>query len=344
MGGKLWIVWNPEVVVSVENRSGQHVTILVQMQSHHMFVTFVYAKCSYQERCELWARLEGSIPLDSSWMIVGDFNIISNDSERRGGRRRPLVAMEEFNEFINGNGLSNLPHSCNSLSWCNGHDRWTRSWARLDRSLVNGSFLENPGGAHMKYLSRSTSNHSPMIIWLESPLKPYGSVGFKFQQMWVMHERFMDRVLFVWIEEEHGSGLYRLASKLKILIIILRRWNKETFGSTTENILALEERIERLELSLQQCYSQADEQDLLISQLECLTWKKREEIRLAHQAKITWLEKGEGHAKFLKSFQLRNLKVVREMKPGDEITLNSLEDVHNGVVEYFQDFLMERAS
>lgn len=54
--------------------------------------------------------------------------------------------------------------------------------------------------------------------------------------MWTSHEGFMELVSRVWLEESNGSGLVRLAGKLKRLKVALKVWNKQVFGQTQVHI------------------------------------------------------------------------------------------------------------
>ncbi|KAF5455805.1 hypothetical protein F2P56_025342, partial [Juglans regia] len=163
------------------------------------------------------------------WMVMGDFNIIRNDSERRGGQPRLALAMEEFNDWVGACGLLDMPFCGNSFSWCNGHSGRSRQWARLDRCFLNTAALDIFPDAKLEYLSRTSSDHAPMSIFLENQFVSYGYPSFKFQQMW---------------------------------------WNKHVFGRTEFHIAELEARIRGLEASLQSEYIKDVEDDLVVSQLE----------------------------------------------------------------------------
>ncbi|KAG6722207.1 hypothetical protein I3842_03G148900 [Carya illinoinensis] len=114
------------------------------------------------------------------WMIIGDFNTICHDGERRGGCPRLPRAMEDFSSFILNGGLIEVPFSGNKFSWCNGHGGLARSWAWLDRVLCNTRFLDICPMVSMKYLHRKSSDHVPMSLRLESSTKRYGLSIFRF--------------------------------------------------------------------------------------------------------------------------------------------------------------------
>lgn len=56
-----------------------------------------------------------------SWVVVGDFNAICNDSEHIGGNPRLLASIVEFNDCLYQCGLFDLSIGGNHMSWCNGH-------------------------------------------------------------------------------------------------------------------------------------------------------------------------------------------------------------------------------
>ncbi|XP_040997575.1 uncharacterized protein LOC121243514 [Juglans microcarpa x Juglans regia] len=193
--------------------------------------------------------------------------------------------MDAFNQFIDNEGMVKMTSLRGHLSWCNGHSGWTRSWACLDRVLCDSSCLETFPGAHMKYLSRVSSDHSPIIISLLDGQVCYGPSLYKFQQMWTSHESFHGLVARTWMEEMSGNGLWWLAGKLKKLKIALKVWNKEVFGWTQVHIQNLEKELEGLESNLQAAFYEEDEYAYLAIKLELETWEKREEMRLAQQVK-----------------------------------------------------------
>ncbi|KAF5482289.1 hypothetical protein F2P56_002872, partial [Juglans regia] len=158
--------------------------------------------------------------------------------------------------------------------------------------------------------------------------------------MWVSHAQFFECVLNSWkVDVVGGSSLNVLMNKLKRLRIALREWNKHVFGRTEFHIAELEARIRGLEASLQSEYIKDVEDDLVVSQLELSVWLEREEKRLAQQAKQGWIQKGEATSTFFRAVSRRNHKVVKEMKLADGTILSSPEQIHDGAISYFSQFL-----
>ncbi|KAF5459760.1 hypothetical protein F2P56_019680, partial [Juglans regia] len=265
------------------------------------------SNANQDDRRPLWSNLLGVNSLQFPHVIIGDFNVICNDNERRGGNPRMLIAMEDFCSFIDDGRLVELPFSGNGFSWCNGRLGMARSWARLDRALCNSKFKDLYPSGRIQYLPRRTSDHSPMV-------------------------------------EVNGTGLWKLAAKLKRLKLVLKSWNKEVFGWTGKHIKELEAKVEEGELRLQECYSEDVEADVLANKVELDVWLQREESRIAQQVKQKWVSQGEVSTAFFKALQNNKHNMVVEMKLSDGRVLNSPEDIHEAACGYFEDFLKAKAT
>lgn len=91
--------WSQELNLVFDCMRDQFLTVQINDNVKDFIFTFIYAKCSYLERKRLWGSLRDANIHNLPWMVIGNFNIIKNDLEQRGGR--PILAlamaMEEFN-------------------------------------------------------------------------------------------------------------------------------------------------------------------------------------------------------------------------------------------------------
>ncbi|KAK1557069.1 hypothetical protein Q3G72_017380 [Acer saccharum] len=209
-GGKLWIFWKDFNAFEVTLITTQMVSGWFVKEGQRILVSFVYAKCSYAERRELWRHLEENQVSDFPWVVLGDFNVIRRDAERIGGSPRPLLSMMEFNDCLHHCGLVDLLNTGQRMSWCNGCEGVSRSWAKLDRVLINNAFSSSYGLAHFKYLSRKYSDHCPMVVYTDTSFSLYGSSPFRFLNMWCSHDSFLSCVKDAWIRNDSTSGLRSL--------------------------------------------------------------------------------------------------------------------------------------
>ncbi|KAF5452776.1 hypothetical protein F2P56_027742 [Juglans regia] len=113
--GKIWLLWTSDISVQKLSSSSQLLTVKVEEKGYEFILTIVYAKCNHIERKTLWANLEASGNSPLPWLICGDFNIIKDDSERRGGHPRQFTAMADFNLCIQNCGLLDMRYQGPSL-------------------------------------------------------------------------------------------------------------------------------------------------------------------------------------------------------------------------------------
>lgn len=74
--------------------------------------------------------------------------------------------MDDFNHCINSCGLTDWRMEGKQFSWCNGHQGLARSWAKLDKVLVNHEFASKFGDVVAHFFNWKTSDHSPICFRL----------------------------------------------------------------------------------------------------------------------------------------------------------------------------------
>ncbi|KAK0578404.1 hypothetical protein LWI29_009836 [Acer saccharum] len=204
----------------------------------------------------------------------------------------------------------------------------------------SGTVRTSAGGGGKSFVK--TSDHSPILLHNVTELERYGPAPFRFQNMWTSHVGFLDVVGNSWNEPMvSDSGLHFLVGKLKRMKQRLRVWNKEIFGCVDGFIRELEEWVEHHEEMLQAEYSESVKEEFLVFKVELDVWYKREETRLVQQAKINWLSEGDQNSKFFHTViaQRRRNSYVKTMVLPDGTSLDNMEMVHNGAVNYFEQFL-----
>lgn len=118
------------------------ITRLITSGTHAYMASFSYASCGYLERMNLWIELQVVSILRPKWIICGDFNTIRSNIEKIGGKAKPQVVMDDFNNFIHTYNLME-PNDVEGYkyTWCNDREWQAHIWAKLDRTLVTHSLL-----------------------------------------------------------------------------------------------------------------------------------------------------------------------------------------------------------
>lgn len=107
--------------------------------------------------------------------IIGDLNSILDEGERAGRRRRVDPGeMREFCEFVEGNGLIDLPlHGRKYTSYKS--DGSCRS--KIDRALINDKWVEKWSETELRGLPRSISDHCAILF--QSNQEDWGPKPFR---------------------------------------------------------------------------------------------------------------------------------------------------------------------
>ena len=146
----------------------------------------------------------------------------------RSGSVYFTIAMRRFSAFISKQSLVDLPLVGGTFTRSNSREVASRS--RLDRFLLSTDWKENFLFVCQRHLSRLLSDHFPIL--LEGGNLHGGKKPFRFENMWLKDEGFLERVSSWW--ETYlfqGTPSFSLANKLKMLKLDLKRWNVEEFGN-----------------------------------------------------------------------------------------------------------------
>jgi hypothetical protein len=244
-------------------------------------------------RWRLWEELAGLISIwEVPWCIGRDFNVtLFLDERSRSAVHRPAVV--DFADFVAEQGLMNLPMAGGVSTWSN-----SLSWSRLDRFLVSPEWEFSYPGLVQKKLLRVCSDHAPIL--LDSGCPQSGKRAFKFENMWLKEEGFVERVRIWWGSFQFfGSASYVMAKKLRALKWEIKRWNLEEFGDVRERNKARCEELKSLDCT-EEGGQLSEEEKVRRSQLsrELEASLLQEEISWRQKSRVRWLKEGDKCTKF----------------------------------------------
>ena len=134
-------------------------------------------------------RLKWDLP----WCVFGDFNVVRFPSERLGCTRLSSHMMD-FSDFVEESNLVDLPLGGGPYTWSSGSDH--PSMSRLNRFLVSSDWENFYLDVCQKLMPRPLLDHYPILLEVGSMLR--GKIPFRFENMWLKTEGFVNKVQSWW--------------------------------------------------------------------------------------------------------------------------------------------------
>lgn len=132
----------------------------------HIIITAVYAYNLASQRRTLWHDLaRTSATYDLPWLIFGDFNSVRLREEKANGRQLHTNVLSSFNTLIAEANLFEPPTVGNVyFTWHNEQRKEKRIACKLDRALINETFLEKFPQTHVRTEAPGKSDHAPLVV------------------------------------------------------------------------------------------------------------------------------------------------------------------------------------
>ncbi|KAK1292074.1 hypothetical protein QJS10_CPB17g00140 [Acorus calamus] len=295
----------------------------------------VYGPHDEEARERLWEELTDiksrwNVP----WCILGDFNVTRFGGERN---RAGVVSssMEIFSEWIDSEGLLDLPIENHAFTWSNMRD--SPSMAKLDRFLICAEWEEMFPRCAVRGLPRITSDHLPLLLTSDDITTTRRL--FRFESWWLECEGIEEMVAECWSAPTGVlRGARRVAFKLRRLKRKLKAWGQDMHLRRNSEKTRAMELIGALD-------TKEEGGDLLPSKrAERLEAKGRlehvlklEEIEWRQKSNALWLKAGDGNTKFFHKYasQRRRLNKISSLVC-DEVEMTEEADIKEKIVQHFK--------
>lgn len=251
-------------------------------------VTFIYGAPAVENRAAFWQKVNTvGLGRDTPWLLTGDYNDILNNAEKAGGPIRPEGSFTTFRTFVAPNGLWDLKHSGEQLSWRgNRYTHFIR--ARLDRSMSNCAWAEAFPMGRCRYLRFEGSDHRPLLTYFNAD-RPKKRGMFRFNRALTEQEEVTHLVDQAWNSTPMDSVITKLNNCRRNII----NWAKE---KQTQRNLLIKKNQEALEKALT---SPQPDSELILSINAVLknAYLDEEQFWL-QRSRIQWLKKGDRNTGF----------------------------------------------
>ena len=167
-------------------------TKLLHKDSGHQVSLFnLYVPVLLAEKRIYWDSLKYflSMHIPKNIIIAGDLNVTLAAEEKKGGSPVRDPAREWVEDLILEWDLEDIKPPRGKFTWTNKRRGPGHISARLDRYLVQSSFLTFGLLAASKILANYTSDHKPILLEL-SLGENLGPIPFRFSHLWIQQEGF----------------------------------------------------------------------------------------------------------------------------------------------------------
>ncbi|MQM23789.1 hypothetical protein Taro_056859 [Colocasia esculenta] len=308
-------------------------------------LSVVYGSNLSYERQSLWRDiilLSATITLP--WLIIGDFNSVRYPQEKIGGRALTPSVLRDFNTCIDSSSLLDLKSVGNTYSWCNRLVGARRIACRMDRALINHSWMDMFPYSYVHYGDQILSDHAQLTVYTED-IVAGGPKPFKFYNMWAHHESFRSIVHQAWTTHFQGTPLFILCQKLRIVKLALKVWNREVFGPIQKKVSYACDVLHQVQLELA---SNPMNEQLIQKEKQAreayLTCLNMEGTYAQQRAKQHWLTQTDDNTKFFYDSikGRRMINTIRKCRLPDGNETSDLQQLKNHATEFYTGLLNQQ--
>lgn len=330
LSGGLALFWKDEVELEILSSSPHFIDTKISSYGKlTSFVTFIYGEPQQENRGQFWDHISLlGAGRDDAWLLTGDLNDILDNSEKRGGPKRCEGSFINFRCFVNQNGLWNVKHSGNAMSWRGTrHTHFIKE--RLDRSLANCSWNETFPAGRCHYLRFEGSDHRPLVTYSDSTkVKRKGL--FRFDRRLLQNEKIRSLVESNW----HHCRMEPIEDKIKRCRTAIIQWTKESNQNSKKKIKGLQDSLENLLSAAKPLTVQ-----IASTSKELEKAYKEEELFWRQRSRIQWLQHGDKNTGFFHAVTRgrRQQNRINIIENDQGLAVQEEGQIGAAIAEYFQD-------
>ncbi|GKB24961.1 RNA-directed DNA polymerase, eukaryota, reverse transcriptase zinc-binding domain protein [Tanacetum coccineum] len=167
----------------------------------------------------LWneVRAAANIIADKPWIMLGDFNVTMKVEEHSSGGSQVTSEMQDLIDCANEIKIEDVNSTGLFFTWIKSPLKLeTRIMKKLDRILINGSFMDSYKEAHGHFMPFLTSDHSAAVLAIPKCFMKKRK-SFRFSNYIMDKEDFLPMVEKEWKKDMEGYTMYKVVQKGKLM-------------------------------------------------------------------------------------------------------------------------------
>ena len=222
--------------------------------------------------------------------MLSDFNEITSNLEKKGGRKRPDSSFLPFKNMLANCGMIDFPYKGNPLSWVgNRASGKVQCW--LERAVGNEDWHHNFSHSNVEYLRLWGSDHRPIVTRFLST-KKQGKRAFKFDKRWLGKNGFRDSILQGWNDPSLFSK-EDLHARIVHCRKFISRWKRANLSNAKQKIEEIKDQLEQAQVD-----DNFSQEAILTLKWNLCSAFRDEELNWKQKSRANWLREGDPNTKF----------------------------------------------
>ncbi|XP_019261589.1 PREDICTED: uncharacterized protein LOC109239475 [Nicotiana attenuata] len=294
---RIWVIWDPRIYtfepVEVDEQL-IHGQIRIISKSITFGFSAIYGLHTIKDRLNLWKKLRQIHSMQQGpWLAMGDYNAVLHAQDRQHGSEIQDVKTKDFKEYMNDTGMNELQYVGRNYTWTNNH-----TYSRIDRALVNASWMMTMPNLKVQVLEPLVSDHSPLKLMI-TQVQGKKNRPFRFFDCIADHPQFTQQVELAWKERGTRGKMQAVWDNLKKTKEVIKEINIQHFKGVDERIeeTRKELQIVQEEMSYRlQNIELIDKEKALKCELE--KWVMIEESIYKQRSRVQWQKLGDSNSAY----------------------------------------------
>ncbi|KAM6583114.1 hypothetical protein CsatB_010116 [Cannabis sativa] len=314
-----------------EFAEGLHLSIHMGENFPDWSLYCVYGTPYYSLKGSYWKWLSETVSnCNSPWVLLGDLNVILDDSEKEEGRTFQRKEGEFLSNFLFEVGGVDLGCDGGMCTWQNSRIAESRVRKRLNRAIADARWCTEFSNARVSKFPIKGSDHAPILlnIWGDQTRLRY---LFRFLEVWTSRPDCEVIIQNSWRRVVTGEVAAQLQKKLKGTAHDLKKWNREVFGFCDKRLKELAAHLQAIQSAQISQYNVEREAEI---QLDIIDMEAKMDRIWKQKSRENWLLNGDDNTKFFHKSTIirRRRNFIGSIEDDQRVWLRQREEIGG----YFQ--------